>query len=104
MRNSQIIGICVVVSALILAAAIFLHGRRGRYQLHGVLPPGTLAVIDTSSGVINTIQVGPRPEPPVSSLPPGGMPGLTSPDLGGKSGGAKTPAGETPKKLPKATN
>ena len=67
--------------------------------------PGTLAVIDTSSGVINTIQVGPRPEPPVSSLPPGGMPGLMSPDLGEKqSGGAKTPAGETPKKLPKATN
>ena len=104
-KTSDFIGICMVFSAVVLAAAIYLQGRNGRFQLQGLVPPGTLLVSDTRTGSVNTIQFKVTPvQPAASALPPGGTPGVTSPDLGGKkSGEAKAPAGETTKELPKAT-
>jgi hypothetical protein len=86
MRNSQIIGICLVVSAVILAAAILFQGRAGRYQLHGVLPINALAVVDTTSGDIKMVQMATRPEAP-QGMPPGAG------GMGLPPGASRTPPG-----------
>jgi hypothetical protein len=47
--ENKFTGICILISAIILAAAIFWHARVGRYQ-----PAGERMKIDTVTGSVFT--------------------------------------------------
>lgn len=61
MLRQKFIGICVLVSAVLLSSAIAYHAKLtsppipqkdpvGRYQFHPSTPPGVIWVIDTTTG------------------------------------------------------
>lgn len=61
MQNSKFVGVCLLISSLILSAAIAYHakvstanGTIGRYQFHPSSPPGVILVIDTTTGQVKT--------------------------------------------------
>ena len=70
MNDSKFLGICIVVSAVILAAAILWHAHRppmimqpgknqavsqiGRYQFQPSNPPGVIWILDTTTGKVKT--------------------------------------------------
>jgi hypothetical protein len=53
MSNHKFLGICIVVGAVIIAGAVYLHSRTGRYQFQPSNPPGVIWVIDTWTGTVN---------------------------------------------------
>ena len=57
MQNSKFVGVCLLISSLILSAAIVYHARSstaiGRYQFQPSSPPGVIWVIDTTTGEVN---------------------------------------------------
>jgi len=59
MQNSKFVGVCLLLSSLILSAAIVDHakaatadGAIGCYQFHPSNPPGVIWVMDTTTGQI----------------------------------------------------
>jgi hypothetical protein len=63
MQNSKFVGVCLLISSLILSAAIIYHTRAstqttptasGRYQFQSSNPPGVIWVIDTTAGEVKT--------------------------------------------------
>ena len=52
MQSSKFVGVCLLLSSLILSAAIVYHAKTGRYQFHASTPPGMIWTIDTSTGGI----------------------------------------------------
>jgi len=61
MQNSKFIGVCLLLSSLILSAAIVYHARAatangaiGRYQFQPSNPPGVIWVMDTTTGQVKT--------------------------------------------------
>ena len=70
MNDSKYLGICIVISSLILAVAIVFHARScpaiaqseppvsesqiGRYQFQPSNPPGVIWIIDTTTGKVTT--------------------------------------------------
>ncbi len=66
MQNSKFLGICLLISSVILSAAIVFHAKAsnptppnvtppipiGRYQFHPSTPPGVIWVIDTTTGEV----------------------------------------------------
>ena len=59
MSDQKFLGLCLVVAALILGAAIVYHAHRpgssvGRYQFQPSTPPGVIWVIDTTTGEVKT--------------------------------------------------
>jgi hypothetical protein len=54
-------GICMLISALIIATAIVLRGgggaaqsQVGRYQFHPSTPPGVIWILDTTTGKVTS--------------------------------------------------
>jgi hypothetical protein len=60
MSDQKFLGVCLVIAALILGAAVVYHGREksaaqvGRYQFRPSNPPGIIWVIDTTTGKVQT--------------------------------------------------
>jgi hypothetical protein len=54
MDNQKFLGICLVVAAIIIAGAIYLHDSRRRYEFHPSNPPGVIYVFDTWTGDVKT--------------------------------------------------
>ncbi|NLE36617.1 MAG: hypothetical protein GX621_01170 [Pirellulaceae bacterium] len=58
MQNSKFLGVCLLISSLILSVAIVYHGKAssdvGRYQFHASNPPGVIWVIDTTTGKVKS--------------------------------------------------
>lgn len=61
MQNPRFVGVCLLISSLMLSAAIIYHaktanssGTIGRYQFHPSNPPGVIWVIDTTTGEVKT--------------------------------------------------
>jgi hypothetical protein len=63
MQNSKFVGVCLLISSLILSAAIVYHAKasiqitltaNGRYQFQSSNPPGVIWVIDTTTGEVKT--------------------------------------------------
>ena len=54
MKNQKVLGICLVVAAVIIAGAIYLHDSRSRYQFQPSNPPGVIYVFDTWTGDVKT--------------------------------------------------
>ena len=55
MENAlKVFGACIVIAAVILAAAIFYHARTGRYQFQPSNPPGVIWTLDTVTGDVKT--------------------------------------------------
>jgi hypothetical protein len=58
MQNSKFLGVCVLISSLIVAAAIVYHAKPattiGRYQFHPHQTPGVFWVLDTTTGEVLT--------------------------------------------------
>jgi hypothetical protein len=54
MDNQKFLGICLVVAAVIIAGAIYLHDSRSRYQFQPSNPPGVIYVFDTWTGEVKT--------------------------------------------------
>jgi hypothetical protein len=56
MQNAKFVGVCLLLSSLILSAAIAYHAKastaNGRYQFHPSTPPGVIWVMDTATGKI----------------------------------------------------
>ena len=71
MNESKFLGICIVVSSVILAGAIAFHAKKdpvatkqsksksaesqiGRYQFQPSNPPGVIWIIDTTTGKVTS--------------------------------------------------
>lgn len=54
MDNQKFLGICLVVAAVIISGAIYLHDSRSRYQFQPSNPPGVIFVFDTWTGEVKT--------------------------------------------------
>ncbi len=67
MQDSKFVGLCVLISSLVLSASIVYHARAsapitptitpdtvGRYQFHPSNPPGVVWVIDTTTGEVKS--------------------------------------------------
>jgi len=65
MQNNKFLGLCVLVSAIILSAAVVYHanaGRHpsipqssiGRYQFQPSTPPTMIRILDTTTGEVKT--------------------------------------------------
>jgi len=54
MDSQKFLGICLVVAAVIIAGAIYLHDGRSRYQFQQSNPPGVIYVFDTWTGEVKT--------------------------------------------------
>jgi hypothetical protein len=52
MQSSKFVGVCLLLSSLILSAAIVYHAKTGRYQFHPSTPPGVIWTMDTSTGEV----------------------------------------------------
>ena len=52
MNNQKYLGVCVLISSIIIAAALVVHTFTGRYQFQSSTPPGVIWVIDTWTGVV----------------------------------------------------
>ena len=53
MENAlKIVGVCMVVSAVIIAAALVYHARTGRFQFRPHNMPGVVRTIDTVTGEV----------------------------------------------------
>ena len=57
MNHAKFLGVCVLIAATLLSAAIVFHAYRmgpqvGRYQFHPSSPPGVIWVIDTTTGEV----------------------------------------------------
>jgi len=60
MDNSKFLGICILVSAVIVSMGLIYHAQKtssvqsgvGRYQFHPSNPPGVIWIIDTVTGKI----------------------------------------------------
>jgi len=59
-RAAVFVGVCLLISAVVLGWAIVYHGRGspaapvGRYQFQPSNPPGVIWVIDTTTGEVKT--------------------------------------------------
>jgi hypothetical protein len=64
MENSKFLGICLLISSVILSIAIVFRSKSGappppppqigRYQFHTSTPPGVIWVIDTITGDVKS--------------------------------------------------
>ena len=58
MQNNNFLGICILISIIILSSAIFYHAKQtkdiGRFQFQPSDPPGVIWVIDTTTGEVKT--------------------------------------------------
>jgi hypothetical protein len=54
MDKQRFLGICIVIAAVIIAAAIYFHDSHSRYQFQPSNPPGMIWIIDTWTGVVKT--------------------------------------------------
>lgn len=52
MDNQRFLGLCFLISAVLLAGALYLHARSGRYQLQQSTPPGVVYILDTWTGEV----------------------------------------------------
>jgi hypothetical protein len=55
MQNSKFVGVCVLISSLIVSVAIVYHAKAsGRYQIHvpPSSPPSVIWVVDTTTGEV----------------------------------------------------
>ncbi len=70
--DSKFLGVCILISAVLLSSAIVFHGNAtsntvdssppvalspnpvGRYQFHPSDPPGVIWILDTTTGEIKT--------------------------------------------------
>jgi hypothetical protein len=52
--NQKFLGICIVISAVIIAGAICIHAHSNRYQLQFSNPPGVTYVFDTWTGELKS--------------------------------------------------
>jgi len=56
--QSKFLGICILVSSLIIGAALVFHANKdnsvGRYQFHPSNPPGVIWILDTTTGEVKT--------------------------------------------------
>jgi hypothetical protein len=53
MNNQKFLGVCILIASVIVAAALLIHARTGRYQFHPSSPPGVIWTIDTWTGVVS---------------------------------------------------
>jgi hypothetical protein len=58
MQDSKFVGVCLLLSSLILSAAIVYHAKastaNGRYQFQASSPPGVIWILDTTTGQFKT--------------------------------------------------
>ncbi len=52
--SQKFLGICILISSLIIAAAIFIHAHKNRYRLQFSNPPGVTYVFDTWTGELKS--------------------------------------------------
>jgi hypothetical protein len=60
MNNSKFLGICILISAVIVSMGLIYHAQKtssvesgvGRYQFHQSNPPGVIRIIDTVTGEV----------------------------------------------------
>lgn len=51
-NQSRFLGICILVAAAMVTAALVYHGQCGRYQFHQSSPPNLVRILDTMTGKI----------------------------------------------------
>jgi len=51
----KFVGICIVISAAIVAGAVIYHARIGRFQFQPSNPPGVIRTLDTVTGEVKVL-------------------------------------------------
>jgi hypothetical protein len=50
--QSRFLGICILIAAVIVAAALVSHAQSGRYQFQPNCPPHIIRILDTVTGEV----------------------------------------------------
>ena len=54
MDSQKFLGVCIVIAAVIIAGAVYIHGRGSRYQFQPSNPPGIIYIFDTWTGEVRS--------------------------------------------------
>ena len=50
--KSRFMGICILIAAVIVGAALVYHAQSGRYMFHQSSPPNLIRILDTMTGKV----------------------------------------------------
>ncbi len=53
--QSKFLGICILIAAAMVAAALIYHAQRDRYQFHQSGPPNLVRILDTMTGEVTIL-------------------------------------------------